>query len=232
VLRTADYDPAPAIDPSTGQLYVAWQDANANTTDPNQDALFISTWTDHGATCSTPTTVNEPGDEAAFSPAIAVLGNGSVAVQYYVLRNKGPKRPGPHGPHGPLAAPRGPDGPHTAPPKPPPKTKPPVLTTGIVMRFTDGPGTSFVKHEQPVGDDFNILAASWAGGFFTGDYEGLAADVRDPKAVHTFYDATNCNDSKCAAVSGFDLTDPENPVPIASNAKDPDDVYSSTVHAG
>ena len=154
--------------------------------------------------------VNEPGDEAAFTPAVAVLGNGSVAVQYYVLRN----RAGKHGPHG-------------AKPKPP-KGKLPVLTTGVVTRFTDGPGTKFVKHEQAVGDDFNMLAASYAFGFFTGDYEGLAADVRDQKSVHTFFDAATCNDSKCAAVAGFD--DDGNPAP--SNARDPDGVYSSTVRGG
>ena len=42
-LRTGDIIPQPAIDPRSGQLYVVWQDSRANATDPNQDALFIST---------------------------------------------------------------------------------------------------------------------------------------------------------------------------------------------
>jgi hypothetical protein len=222
-IRTADYDPAPAIDPKTGQLYVVWQDPRANSTDPNEDALFISTSTAGGltGTWSAPVPVNEPGDEAAFTPAIAVLGNGSVAVQYYVLRNHPGKHRG-------LGGPPGPPGPHGPKPKPGPKGKLPVLTTGTVIRFSDGPGTSFVRHEQPVGDDFNMLATSYSDGFFTGDYDGLAADVSDAKSVHTFFDAANCNDSKCAAVAGFD----QDGNPIPSNAPDPDSVYSSTVRAG
>jgi hypothetical protein len=193
-LRTGDIIPQPAVDPRTGRLYVVWQDSRANQVDPNQDGLFIST-SAHGltGTWSPPAVVNERGDEAAFTPAAKVLGDGSVAVQYYTLHGKS---------HRPDA----------------------VLPTSTVLRVSDGPGTSFRRHEQPVAPDFNMLAAPFAGGFFTGDYEGLAVDGRDPRKVHTFFTATNCLDTRCAAVAGFDADG--NPIP--SNAPNPTDVFSST----
>lgn len=196
-LRTGDIIPQPAIDPATGRLYVVWQDSRANAADPNEDALFISSSTGGGltGTWSAPAVVNDPKDEAAFTPAVKVLGDGSVAVQYYVLNGKG-------------------------------KSKSGVLTTGVVLRTSDGPGTTFKKPEKKVGDDFNMLAAPWAFGWFTGDYEGLSVDVRDPRSVHTFFTATNCKDTKCDAVAGFDADG----IPIPSDAPNPTDVYSSQVH--
>ncbi len=61
-LRTGDIIPQPAIDPHTGRLYVVWQDSRANSVDPNEDALFISTSTHGGltGTWSAPVAVNEP----------------------------------------------------------------------------------------------------------------------------------------------------------------------------
>jgi hypothetical protein len=198
-LRTGDIIPQPAIDPRSGQLYVVWQDSRANATDPNQDALFIST-SRHGGrtgTWSAPAVVNEPDDEAAFTGAVKVLGNGAVAVEYYVLRSQG-------------------------------KSKAGVLRTGIVLRVTDGPGTRFRRPEQAIGDDFNMLAAPFSSGYFTGDYEGLAVDVRDTKRLHAFFTATNCLNTKCAAVQGFDADD--NPIP--SNAPNPTDVFTADLRAG
>jgi hypothetical protein len=46
--------------------------------------------------------------------------------------------------------------------------------------------------------------------------------------VHTFFPATTCPDTRCAAVKGFD----EDGNPIPSNAPSPTDVYSGTVRAG
>jgi len=206
-LRTGDIIPQPAIDPASGRLYVVWQDSRANATDPSEDALFVSSSTSGlTGTWSAPAVVNDPGDEAAFTPAVKVLGDGSVAVQYYVLHGKPGKGPKP---------PKGPKG------------KPGVLTTGVVLRTKKGPGTTFTGPEQRVGDDFDMLAAPFASGYFTGDYEGLSVDVRDPGTVHTFFTATNCKDTKCDAVAGFDAV--ENPIP--SNAPNPTDVFSSEVRA-
>lgn len=201
-LRTGDIIPQPAIDPRTGALYVVWQDARANAVDPNEDALFISTSTQGGVTgsWSPPAVVNDRWDEAAFTPAVKVLPSGAVAVQYYVLHDTLRHRP----------------------------SRPGVLPTSVVLRVTNGPGTVFAHDEQAVGADFNMLAAPFAGGFFTGDYEGLALDLRDARSVHTFFTATNCLDTRCDAVQGFD--DGGNPIP--SNAPSPTDVFSSLVRAG
>ena len=73
-----------------------------------------------------------------------------------------------------------------------------------------------------------MLAAPFAGGYFTGDYEGLTVDLRDPTNVHTFFTATNCLDSRCAAVQGFDGDG--NPIP--SNAPNPTDVFSGSARVG
>ena len=196
LLRTGDIIPQPAIDQRTGRLYVVWQDSRANAVDPNEDALFISTSTHGGltGTWSAPAVVNDPRDEAAFTPAVKVLGAVPVAVQYYTLQQHRTNRRN-------------------------------VLPTSIVVRATDGPGTSFVHREQQVGDDFNMLAAPFAFGYFTGDYEGLALDLRDSRSVHTFFTATNCSDTRCAAVQGFDADG--NPIP--SNAPNPTDVFSGSV---
>jgi hypothetical protein len=199
-VRTGDIIPQPAIDPRTGRLYVVWQDSRANAVDPNEDGLFISTSSHGGLTgsWSRPAVVNDPRDEAAFTPAIKVLPSGAVVVQYYTLQQQ----------HHP--------------------SRRDTLPTSIVVRTTDGPGTSFTHREQSVGDDFNMLAAPFAGGYFTGDYEGLTVDLRDPTSVHTFFTATNCLDSRCAAVQGFDGDG--NPIP--SNAPNPTDVFSGSARVG
>jgi hypothetical protein len=196
-LRTADIIPQPAIDPHTGRLYVVWQDSRANAVDPNEDALFISSSKAGGltGTWSAPAVVNDPTDEAAFTPAVKVLGNGAVAVQYYVLDGKGASKPG-------------------------------VLTTGVFLRTTKGRGTTFSGPEMRVGTDFNMLAAPNSGGWFTGDYEGVAVDARDPRILHTFFTATNCKGTGCDAVAGFDQAG--NPIP--SSAPNPTAVYSNAVH--
>src|SRR5262249_12478220 len=185
-LRTGDIIPQPAIDPHTGRLYVVWQDSRANAVDPNEDALFISSSTAGGltGTWSTPAVVNKLTDEAAFTPAVKVLGNGAVAVQYYVLDGKGKSQAG-------------------------------VLKTGAFLRTTKGRGTKFTGPEKRVGRDFNMLAAPNAGGWFTGDYEGMAVDARHPRTVHTLFTAANCKGTACDAVAGFDSGG--NPIP--SNAR-------------
>ena len=126
-----------------------------------------------------------------------MLGNGAVAVQYYVLDGKGTSKPG-------------------------------VLTTGVFLRTTKGLGTKFTGAGEGVGSDFNMLAAPNGGGWFTGDYEGMAVDVRDRRIVHTFFTTTNCKNTTCDAVAGFDSGG--NPIP--SNAPNPTDVHTSAVHVG
>jgi hypothetical protein len=84
-IRTGDIIPEPAIDQSTGKLYVVWQDARFNTVDPTEDQVVISSSAFGGltGTWTAPVLVNDPKDRAAFTPAIKVLPTGAVAVSYY-----------------------------------------------------------------------------------------------------------------------------------------------------
>ena len=76
-----------------------------------------------------------------------------------------------------------------------------------------------------VGEPFNMLAAPFAFGYFTGEYQGMAVT---PFGVHLFSMFTNCLDSSCAAVAGFD----EDGNPIPSNARNPTDVFDFVVRSG
>ncbi|MEM5437696.1 sialidase family protein [Paraburkholderia diazotrophica] len=84
-LRTGDIIPEPAIDPTTGQLYVVWQDSRFN--GGQFDEIALSTSADGGKTWSSPVHVNTPTGRAAFNPSIRVNSAGTVAVTYYDLRD-------------------------------------------------------------------------------------------------------------------------------------------------
>jgi hypothetical protein len=74
------------------------------------------------------------------------------------------------------------------------------------------------------GGPFNMLAAPNAGGFFTGDYEGMAVD-RNGKSFHSFFASTNCDDTNCTA--------PFNPLGTPEPSKappDPMDVYTAAYY--
>ena len=73
-----------------------------------------------------------------------------------------------------------------------------------------------------------MLMAPDAGGFFTGDYEGMAID-RDGKSFHSFFASMNCDTTNCPAV-GFPA--PESGTTVATGAgtsspPDPMDVYTN-----
>jgi hypothetical protein len=138
--------------------------------------------------------VNQPFDEAASTPAVKVLGNGTVAVEFYSYPHR-----------------------HSAPG---------VFAAVPVIRVSDTSGTSFPNAERRLGPLFNALAAPFAEGFFTGDYEGLAVDVTNTNTLHTFYTATTCSDTSCDAVAGFD----SDGNPIASGYPDPTDVFTQSRH--
>ncbi len=88
-----------------------------------------------------------------------------------------------------------------------------TLQTQTVLKVGNAP-------EQPLGEPFNMLAAPFAEGYFTGDYEGMAVS-RDGSPI-AFSTLTNCQSNRCAAVAGFDADG--NPIP--SNAPNPTDVYA------
>lgn len=85
LLRTGDIIPEPAIDPTTGHLYVVWQDSRFSS--GHFDEIALSTSTDGGNTWSTPIRVNTPTGRAAFNPSIRVNSVGTVAVTYYDFRD-------------------------------------------------------------------------------------------------------------------------------------------------
>jgi hypothetical protein len=80
-------------DPTSGALYLAWQDFRFN---PNTevDDIAFSQSLDGGATWSAPTMVNKTPQnlsnklrQQAFIPTVAVAGDGTIAVTYYDFRN-------------------------------------------------------------------------------------------------------------------------------------------------
>ena len=85
LLRTGAGLPSVAIDASTGELYVVWEDARFTGGTVNQ--AVISTSTNGGATWSGPAVVSNPNSKPAFTPAVAVNSGGTVAVTYYDFRN-------------------------------------------------------------------------------------------------------------------------------------------------
>src|SRR5207302_3818960 len=84
-VRTGAGLPEVAIDASSGQLYVVWEDARFTRGTVNQ--AVISTSIDKGATWSGPAAVSAVTGKPAFTPAVAVNSAGTVAVTYYDFRN-------------------------------------------------------------------------------------------------------------------------------------------------
>lgn len=203
--RTGDIIPEPAIDRKTGQLYVAFQDARYNTY--GEDDVLFTTSVAGGltGTWTVPQRVNLPEDRAGFTPGIKVNDLGQLGIDYYSLRH--------------------------------PDLGPDVWPVERYLRISSGPAvvSSPSPGAQPVAQinfdtptqvagPFNMLAAPNAGGYFTGDYEGMAID-RDGKSFHTFFTSTNCDDVNCTA--------PFNPTgaPMDSKAPpDPMDVYTNNYY--
>lgn len=198
--RTGDIIPEPAIDARTGQLYLVWQDGRFN---PNQeDDVVISTSVAGGltGTWTPPQPVNLPADRAGFTPAIKVNALGQVGVDYYSLRH--------------------------------PDLGPDVWPVERYLRISDGPAlVSPPRPGQPptgsfsfntpthVAGPFNMLMAPFAGGYFTGDYEGMAVDG-DGRRFHTFFASTTCDTTNCPAVSsptGDQVPGPRDPFDVFSN---------------
>lgn len=81
-LRTAEDLPSAALDPATGVIHVAWQDARYD----DGDVLYTRS-RDGGRTWSTPILVNDDAEGGTqFTPAIAAA-NGDVHVVWYDSRD-------------------------------------------------------------------------------------------------------------------------------------------------
>jgi hypothetical protein len=90
--RTGDINPEAVVDPTTGAVYVVWQDLRFGP----RSSIAFSQSLDGGLTWSSPIRVNQtpaadPGEPAgnnqAFTPMVQVLNDGTVAVSYYDFRN-------------------------------------------------------------------------------------------------------------------------------------------------
>lgn len=84
-IRTGDIIPEPAIDPTSGKLYITWQDSRFN--GGHYDEVALSSSSDGGATWSAPIRVNTPTGRPAFTPSISVNSAGTVSITYYDFRN-------------------------------------------------------------------------------------------------------------------------------------------------
>jgi hypothetical protein len=197
-LRTGDIIPEPAIDPQTGDLYMVWQDARFS----GFDEIAISRSTNGGATWSTPTRVNTPTGNQAFTASVAVsdsgtLGTpGTVGVTYYQL---GTTSSG---------------------------SEP---TTYFIKKFA-GSAVNAMSIDNgvsatTVAGPFNMLDAPFAGGYFTGDYEALETIGSGAGAsfVPVFVQGACGTSLSCSALTS--VTAPANRTPTGNNSTD---VYVGT----
>jgi hypothetical protein len=154
-LRTGNILPEVALDRNNGNLYVVWEDARFSGGTHNDIAFSMST--NEGASWSAPIKINRTptniplADQQAFTANIAVGGDGTIAVTYYDIRNN---------------------------------TGGPGLPTDFWINHVD-PGNdptnpaSWNNEQRLTVNSFNIELAptsnSSGSGFFTGDYESLAA---------------------------------------------------------
>jgi hypothetical protein len=86
-VRDAAGLPSIAVNRSSGQLYIAWQDRKANS--QGLAGVFVARSNDAGVTWSTPVRVNQgtSADVQAFLPTVAVNDDGTVGVLFYDFRN-------------------------------------------------------------------------------------------------------------------------------------------------
>ena len=158
-----------AIDPITGQLYAAWQDARFTNDQLNQ--VLISTSTNGGNKWSAPFVVSRTVGQAAFTGTVAVNASGQVAVTYYDFRKFDPNKT--------------------------------ALPTSYWMRISPAGGTNFGPDINVAGAPFNMKKAPDAGGYFLGDYEGLAARGNKFVSLYctTHKDPTNPTDCYVSQVT-------------------------------
>jgi hypothetical protein len=151
-VRTGEIIPDIAVDATSGRLYAVWQDASFN--GGAADAIAFSQSLDGGVTWSTPIKVNQTptniptGNQQAFTASVDVSANGAVSVTYYDFRSN--------------------------------TDAPPLLTEYFIVHCHPATqacasSASWVATEQVLTTaPFDMRNAPNAGGFFTGDYEGLA----------------------------------------------------------
>jgi hypothetical protein len=83
-VRTGTVLPEIAADRASGALYIVWQNAVVGAT---LDGIALVTSLDGGVSWSPAAYINGAPDAAAFTPMVAVAGDGTVGVTYYDLRD-------------------------------------------------------------------------------------------------------------------------------------------------
>jgi hypothetical protein len=160
------------------------------------DEVVISTSTDGGGTWSPPAPVNVHTGQSAFDPSVYVNAAGVVGVTYAQWTSA------------PIAG-----------------NEP----TTFFLRKSTTPGTATTPPTfgapAAVSAPFNLLAASWAGGYFLGDYQGLVAT---PAGFVPFFVATNCADGGPATQpSCRALTSVLPPADLTPTNRNSADVYAT-----
>jgi hypothetical protein len=167
-LRTADFNAAQAIDLVTGKLYLVWQDARG-TTGPNGKGAWsriLMTTSTNGGDTWTDPVVVS-NSPAGISAFLPAI---AVASNGTVGLTYYDFRT--------LSADN-------------------TTTLPTDIWFNSAPGGNFsAANEKHVTGPFNFLEAPNAGGFFLGDYEGLAASGTGFVGVD---DITNCNTTDCGS---------------------------------
>lgn len=133
--------------PGYGNLYAVWGDSVGSGKTPNRHSTIVFTEsTDGGRTWSALSRIDQsPGNVQAFTPSVHVASDGTVGVTYYDFRNNNPD---------------------------------PGLPTDqwFIHCHPTADCTDPVNWaENHVDGPFNIENAPVAGGYFLGDYEGLAS---------------------------------------------------------
>jgi hypothetical protein len=162
-VRSGDIIPDIAVDHTSGNAYVVWQDGRfSNFT---HDDIAISMSTNGGLNWSTPVKVNQTptnipaGDQSAFTATVAVSSNGTVAVAYYDFRNN---------------------------------TSASGLLTDRWIAFANPSQQplSFGNEQRLTNSSFNMELAANAGGYFLGDYEGTIAGGNSFNTFGNFFAQT------------------------------------------
>jgi hypothetical protein len=153
-VRGGDFLPEVAADPANGDVYAVWPDDRFSSNSLAGIAFSMSSdgglaWSSPMQINQTPANVSAPADSQAFTPSIAVGADGTVAVTYYDFRYQGSILGDATDAWAVFGNPQGPGG----------LTNP--ANWGNELRLT--------------GASFNLLNAPISGGWFLGDYQGLAA---------------------------------------------------------
>jgi len=162
LVRTGDILPGFAVDYSpgstNGDMYAVWQTHRSATvqqlgsTLPVDDTIMLSRSTDGGHHWSAPVKVNHTtAGKQAFTASVHVSSNGDVAVTYYDFRNDAPGDPALSTDYWVVHC-------HAAEP---------------TIDCSQASGWPAANENRLTTTSFNMRTAPYAGGYFTGDYEGL-----------------------------------------------------------